>query len=53
MADLGEREPIEVPAMLPTSGNGHDGGPLALGDGIGNGHGPNGSGGLPPRPDTA
>ncbi|MGZ4154508.1 MAG: AAA family ATPase [Actinomycetota bacterium] len=53
MADLGEREPIEVPAMLPTSGNGHDGGPLALGDGTGNGHGPNGSGGLPPRPDTA
>jgi cell division protease FtsH len=51
MAELGEREPLEVPAMLP-AGNGHDGAPLALGDGTGNGHGPSGNGGLPPRPDT-
>jgi hypothetical protein len=27
--------------------------PPALGDGSGNGHGPTGNGGLPPRPDTA
>jgi cell division protease FtsH len=53
MADLGEREPIEVPAVLPATGNGHDGMPPALGDGSGNGHGPTGNGGLPPRPDTA
>jgi cell division protease FtsH len=52
MAELGEREPIEVPAMLPTSGNGHDGTPLGLGDGGGNGHGPVGAGEPPPRPDT-
>jgi cell division protease FtsH len=53
MADLGEREPIEVPAILPSSGNAHDGSPLSLGDGNGNGHGRSGNGGLPPRPDTA
>jgi cell division protease FtsH len=47
MAELGEREPIEVPAL--TTGNGH-GHPLGLGDG--NRRGPGGNGDAPPRPDT-
>jgi cell division protease FtsH len=47
MAELGEREPLEV-AVLP-GGNGR---PM-LGTGDGNGHGPSGNGEPPPRPDTA
>jgi cell division protease FtsH len=57
MAELGEREPVEVAAL---SGNGHEGQPRGLGaggDGHGNGHG-DGLGGPsdpppppPPRPD--
>jgi cell division protease FtsH len=49
MAELGEREPLEVLAALP--GNGHDGGPLALHPREGNGQGRGGNGGTPPRPD--
>jgi ATP-dependent Zn protease len=48
MAELGEREPLDVLAALPS--NGHEG-PLALRPGEGNGHGPAGNGGTPPRPD--
>jgi cell division protease FtsH len=47
MADLGEREPIEVGALAP--GNG--GRPM-LGAGDGNGHAGAGNGELPPRPDA-
>jgi cell division protease FtsH len=47
MAELGEREPIEVPAL--PGGNGH-GEPLELGDG--NRRGAGGNGDAPPRPDA-
>jgi len=56
MAELGEREPVEVVAAL--SGNGHEGQPLALGPGgNGQGDGPDSDGGStapppPPRPDA-
>jgi cell division protease FtsH len=49
MADLGEREPIEIAAVLP--GEGRAGRPM-LGSAGGNGHGPGANGELPPRPDT-
>jgi cell division protease FtsH len=48
MAELGEREPIEIPALA--EGNGHGQRP-GLGDR--NAHGPGGNGDAPPRPDTA
>jgi cell division protease FtsH len=48
MAELGEREPLEVGVH---AGNGH-GTPPMLGSGGGNGHPPPGNGELPPRPDA-
>jgi cell division protease FtsH len=48
MAELGEREPLEVGVL---AGNGH-GTPPMLGSGGGNGHPPPGNGELPPRPDA-
>jgi cell division protease FtsH len=58
MAELGEREPIEIPVAVPT-GNGQQGGrPVAIGSGAGDGDGqepgPAGNGPTgqaPPRPD--
>jgi hypothetical protein len=56
MADLGEREPIEIPVGVLT-GNGQQGGqPVAIGSGAGDGdgHGSSGNGPTgqaPPRPD--
>ncbi len=49
MAELGEREPLEVPVL---AGNGQNAGSLVLGPGEGNGYGPGGNGEPPPRPDT-
>jgi cell division protease FtsH len=51
MAELGEREPLEVPATV-TFGNGYEGQRLVLGPGEGNGRGSAGDGEPPPRPDT-
>ena len=58
MADLGEREPIEIPVGVLTGNGQQSGQPVAIGSGAGDGdgHGPAPSGDgptgqAPPRPD--